>query len=215
MLAAAVALLAVVAGVLPGFAVVHAALGIAAVALACFRAITSRTARIAAAIGAIECLLRTPLVHACLSPVFLAACVAMGLKPTGKSARRRSGLSLLIKSTPAVVFLQIILGASYRHKLIGVMPHLAGAMLVAGLLLIVGTIVLQRFPQLRATAGTLLGIVLLQVSLGITAFVMRVLDLDHAPAYLPIAVAHITAGSLTLAAATALAIQFDHAPAPP
>ncbi len=222
MLTAAIALLAIVAGALPGFIPIHTALGIAALALAGFKAFTNKAARIAVALGAIECLVRnqtpaTTIVHACLSPVFFAACVAIGLRsadgqPAGGLATRRSGLRLLVKSAPALVLLQIILGAAYRHKAIGVMPHMAGAMLVAGLLLIVCTIVLQRFPEsppLQTIAGALLGIVLLQVSLGIAVFVMRLLDVESTPAFLPTAVAHVTVGSVTLAATTALAIRFD------
>jgi hypothetical protein len=115
-----------------------------------------------------------------------------------------------VKAAPALVLLQIILGAAYRHKAIGVMPHMAGAMLVAGLLLVVCTMVLQRFPQsapLRNTAGALLAIVLLQVSLGIAVFVMRLLDVETTPAFLPLAVTHVTVASLVLAATTALAIR--------
>jgi cytochrome c oxidase assembly protein subunit 15 len=226
MLTAAIALLAIVAGPLPGFLPIHATLGIAALALACYKALTNKAARIAAALGAIECLVRNQtaaitIVHACLSPVFFAACVSIGLggaggqpggQPAGGLATSGSGFRLLVKSAPALVLLQIILGAAYRHKAIGVMPHMAGAMLVAGLLLAICSIVLQRFPQpppLRTAAGALLGIVLLQVSLGIAVFVMRLLDAETTPAFLPAVVAHVTVGSLTLAATTALAIRFD------
>jgi len=222
MLTAAIALLAIVVGPLPGFLPIHATLGIAALALACYKAPTSKAARIAAALGAIECLVRNQtaaitIVHACLSPVFFAACVSIGLggaggQPAGGLSTSGSGFRLLVKSAPALVLLQIVLGAAYRHKAIGVMPHMAGAMLVAGLLLAICTIVLQRFPQpqpLRTAAGALLGIVLLQVSLGIAVFVMRLLDAETTPAFLPAVVAHVTVGSLTLAATTALAIRFD------
>lgn len=211
MATAAIALLAIVAGAIPGFVAIHATLGIAALALACFKAFTNKVARIAAALGAMECLVRNPIVHACLAPVFFSACVAIATGSPSQAAGR-STLRLIIRASPALVLLQIVLGAAYRHKAIGVMPHMAGAMLVAGLLLVLCTIVLQRFPQsppLRTTAGTLLGIVLLQVSLGIAVFVMRLLDVETAPAFLPLAVAHVTAGSLTLAATTALAIQME------
>jgi heme A synthase len=200
---------------------IHTALGIVAVALACFQAWTNKAARIAAGLGVVECLVRNQnttitVVHACLSPIFFASCVAIGLSGAGRSSSaRRSGFGLLIECSPALVLLQIILGASYRHKVLGVMPHMAGAMLVAGLLLVVCTLVLQRFPEaspLRTAAGALLGIVLLQVSLGIAIFILRVLDLDAAPAFLPAAAAHITVGSLTLAATTALAIRYRGTP---
>jgi hypothetical protein len=85
---AAVALLAIVVGPLPGFLPIHATLRIAALAVACYKALTNKAARIAAALGAIECLVRNQtaaisIVHACLSPVFFAACVSIGLGGAG------------------------------------------------------------------------------------------------------------------------------------
>ncbi len=192
---------------------IHAALGIAAVSLVCFnRALGWRVILLVLMPGVLECLLRnqtvpTVIVHACLAPVFFSICVAIAMKrdPSAPSTFR-----LVVRASPALVLLQIVLGAAYRHKAIGVMPHMAGAALVAGLLLVVGVMVLQRFPQsspLRSTAGTLLAIVLLQVSLGIAVLVMRLLDFETTPAFVATAVTHVVVGSLTLAATTVLAIR--------
>lgn len=220
MVAAAIAVLAIVAGCIPGLVGIHTALGLAAVAMAALRARSNKAARIAVGLGAVEGLVRNQntvaiIIHACLSPAFLAACVAMGVR--GSATRPlRSGFGLLVQWAPALVLLQIVLGAAYRHKALGVMPHMAGAILVAGLLLVVCTLILQRFPapsQLRTAAGHLLGAVLLQVSLGIAVFVMRVLDMESNVAFLPAVVAHITVGSLTLAAATLVAMSYRRASA--
>jgi hypothetical protein len=214
-LAAALALLAIGVGA-AGFTAAHIALGIASLALASLGALRNRTAQIAVAVGLIECVVRTPIIHAALAPVFFSACVvAMGqfhvaMGQFYKDAQEHSTLRLLVRASPTLVLLQIALGAAYRHKAIGVMPHMAGAFLVAGLLLIVCTMVLQRSPQLlfvRSAAGALLAIVLVQVSLGISVFVMRVLDVEKAPAFVPAAAAHVVVAALTLAASTVLALE--------
>ena len=198
MWAAAVALLAIITGCFRGLLAVHSALGIAAVALACFYARRHRAARIAVVLGIVECALRGPIIHACLSPVFFAACAAIGVKPSSHRVR------WMIQSIPLLVFFQIVLGAAYRHKAIGVMPHMAGALLVAGLLLGVSMTAWQRYA-LKA-AGALLAIVLLQVSLGIAVFTMRILDAEATGFFVAADVAHITVGSLTLAVATILVL---------
>jgi heme A synthase len=208
-LAAIVALLAIIAGAIPGIVTIHAVLAVAAVVLAGIRVAGSRAARVAVAVGIVESLIQTPVLHATLSPVFFAACVAIALKP-GDDAIVNSGLRMPIKASPALVLMQIVLGACYRHKIIGVMPHMAGAVVLAGLLLIICTVVLQRFPKpspLRTAAGALTGVVLAQVSLGIAVFILRLLDLESTAWFVAAAVAHIAAGSLTLAATTALALR--------
>lgn len=210
MAAAVFALLAIVIGALdPKFAAIHEGFGIAAVAAAVIGAFRNRVAWVAVAIGTAGCLLRGEIVHACIAPVFFTACVATAQwQPV--SFRASPFTVLVVKSAPALVLCQIVLGAAYRHKAIGVMPHMAGALMVAGLLLAIGTVILQRAsqpPLLRTAAGALLGIVLLQVSLGITVFVMRLLDVDTVPAFRPLAAAHITVGALTLAASTVPALR--------
>jgi hypothetical protein len=201
---------------------IHAAFGIAAVVLVCSSAFINHSenrsaALVALAFGVIECLLQgqtpaTAIIHACLAPVLFSICVAGAIMPDSSAGNNEghSTFRLVVRASPALVLLQIALGAAYRHKAIGVMPHMAGATLVAGFLLTVCILVLHRLPQsslLRRAAGALLGIVLLQVSLGIAVFVMRLLDLETTPAFLPAAVAHVVVGSLTLAASLVLAIH--------
>lgn len=201
--AAILALLAITLGATgQRFEAIHAGLGIAAVVLSAINALKSRVALIAVALGLAECVFRGEIVHACIAPVFFTACVAAALwKPP------RIGRLVLL---PFLITCQIALGAAYRHKAFGVMPHLAGALVTAGVLLVFCTIVLQRPGQsapTRSAAAATLGTVLLQVSLGIAIFVMRLLDVDTGPSFALLAAAHITVGALTLAAATVLALR--------
>jgi heme A synthase len=112
---------------------------------------------------------------------------------------------------PPLVLLQTALGAAYRHKATGVLPHMGGAMIVVLLTLLVCVIILQRLQKpgpLRTAAISLMSVVLVQISLGIAAFLMRLLDADETPVFAWIAVAHVTTGALTLGASVILAMQF-------
>jgi len=112
--------------------------------------------------------------------------------------------------TPFLVIVQISLGAAYRHKVLGVMPHMAGAMLVVLPLLVVSVLLLQNFPAhptLRPVAIAAMSVVLLQASLGIAAFVMRLMDFDTSKGFLFLAATHVCVGALTLAASVVLALE--------
>jgi hypothetical protein len=113
-------------------------------------------------------------------------------------------------ATPPVVLLQIVLGAAYRHDMTSVMPHIAVAMGVAFLALIVCSVVLQNFPEpksMRLAAGALIAIVLTQVCLGIGAFVMLLLGAASTAAFVLVTVAHVMVGASTLAASVVMAMQ--------
>jgi heme a synthase len=112
--------------------------------------------------------------------------------------------------TPVAVLIQIALGAGFRQRAIGVMPHLAGAMAVTLIILFVGVCVLQHFPQhhiLRLAAKTLLGITFFQVFLGLSAFTALTRAVPRNAEVVASTVAHVATGALTLAASIVLAIQ--------
>jgi heme A synthase len=156
--------------------------------------------------------------HAIFAPVLVALLAALGCFtiPEWQTAPERidtsshAFLPLAAKSAPVLVLLQIAMGAGYRHKELGVMPHMAGAMLVALVMLVVPVILLQQFPKhasLRPVAIAAMSIALVQVTLGIGAFVMRLLDFDTTTAFITLAAAHVCVGALTLAASLVLAIE--------
>ena len=113
-------------------------------------------------------------------------------------------------ATPPVVFLQIALGATYRHEMTSIMPHMAVAMVVAFAALIGSSVVLQNFPRpasLRRAAAALISIVLTQVCLGIAAFLMLLLNFTGAFYFVAVTVGHVLVGASTLAASVVLAMQ--------
>lgn len=111
--------------------------------------------------------------------------------------------------TPLVVLVQIAMGALYRHEIVGVMPHMLGAMVVAILTLVVSVILLQNFRmsrQLTNAATGLISIVLVQVCLGVAVFIMVLLDVGSGPLFAWLATAHVSVGALTFAASAVAAI---------
>jgi heme a synthase len=156
--------------------------------------------------------------HACLAQLFFSTTVAMAMmtgKPwhEGPSYVTDHGwpsLRSLAIFAPACVLLQIALGAGFRHGAIGVMPHIAGAVLVVFVLLVVGAFVLQQFPEhrsLRFCAIAMMAVTLLQVFLGISAYLGRLSSAEKVGSMLVTTVAHVAGGALTLAATILLSIQ--------
>jgi cell division protein FtsW (lipid II flippase) len=156
--------------------------------------------------------------HALLGHLFvsLACAVALGTSLLWRQPHERASenskpfLRPLAIATPPVVLLQITLGAAYRNDIASVMPHMAFAMAVVFLALIDASVVLQNFPgpaPLHRAAIALISVVLLQVSLGIGAFLMIALNSSGTIYFVLITAAHVTVGALTLAASVVMAMQ--------
>jgi cytochrome c oxidase assembly protein subunit 15 len=159
--------------------------------------------------------------HACLAELFFCTTVAIALF-TSPSWMRGPQLVLdegspslrsLAILTPACILVQIALGASYRHHLVGIMPHILGALAVSAVILYFAMSILSEYKDhetLRKSAKTLMHIVFLQVFLGIAAYLSRIStseSLRPMPLMVGLTVAHVAVGALTLAAGVVLAIQ--------
>ena len=166
--------------------------------------------------------------HACLAQLFFSLTVAITIftSPSWKSALdcvEDSGFpsmrSMAIVA-PLLVLAQVALGAAFRHKALGIVPHLAGALVVTLLLLYFVAVVLTQYSQvslMRKMALALTWTTLAQVVLGIAAYLTRLSVLGDQPASVMVGftVAHVATGALTLAFTIALAIltlRFVHAP---
>jgi hypothetical protein len=199
----------------------HAVAGFGLVAVTVFLAIwclrekqplLRSTGAIALAAAALECVPGASMIHACFAPVLFSAVsvIAFFTEAAADSEKAPTGLQRLGATLPPLVFLQIVLGAAYRHKLIGVMAHMGGAMLVAGTILVACVLFLQRCPdqpRVRRAAVAAISIVLLQVSLGITVFILRLLDMDNSLAFGLTAATHICGAALLLATSTWLSLS--------
>ncbi len=161
---------------------------------------------------------KTGVLHALLAHLYLSLSVVVAVG-TSRSWNRepelvdgsiRPLLRPLVIAIPPVVFLQITLGAAYRHDMTSVMPHMAVAMGVAFLALIGSSVILQNFPRpasMRKAAIALISIVLTQVCLGITAFLLLVLNATGTSYFMLATVGHVAVGAATLAASVVMAMQ--------
>jgi heme A synthase len=157
------------------------------------------------------------ILHAVMAPLFFATLVGIAVVTSPAWSRGPEfvtdygwpsirSLSIL---TPALVLLQIVLGAAFRQKTLTLLPHVLGAMFVALVILLESIFVLQQFPShraLRTAAKTLLGIAFGQVFLGLMALIMKSMTEETDLAAIISVAAHITGGALTLAVTMVLSI---------
>ena len=156
--------------------------------------------------------------HACLAQLFFSTTVAIALFTSrgwleGAEMVEDYGfpsLRSLSIAAPVAVLLQIALGAGFRHRAIGLLPHLAGSLLVTAIVLMVAIFVLNQFPNhaaLSSAGRALVWMVSLQVVLGVAAYFTRMMA-EEMPLQMVLAtVAHVAGGGLTLAFTILLSIQ--------
>ncbi len=124
-------------------------------------------------------------------------------------------------STPALtaitvgcVWVQLILGAAFRHSGMKLLPHLLGACIVTAMLCWTVVRVLSRYgnvAQLRRPAQLVLALLMIQLGLGFLAYLTRVQwgkDAVQPLAGMVIStVSHVAGGALVLVTTVILAIQ--------
>lgn len=156
--------------------------------------------------------------HACLAQLFFSMTASIALFTSKRWLRGAEpvedygwpSLRSLAIVGPVLVLVQIALGAAFRHRAIGLLPHIAGSVVVTLSLLIIGAFVLSQFPKhqsLRKAAHGMLGIVGLQVFLGIFAYYARMTAAENPLMMVLATVAHVANGGLTLAFTILLSIQ--------
>jgi len=111
---------------------------------------------------------------------------------------------------PCLAGLQVLLGAAYRHGVMGFLLHILNALIVTIVVFVVCMRVLQQFsrhPFLQPAALALVIVTGVQVILGFVTFILLLMGAGSAIALLMLSVAHVSTGALTLAASVVLAIQ--------
>ncbi len=176
--------------------------------------------------------------HAALSQAFFCVVTAMAVftgrrfvepeaEPRNEFTPRKPSLHTLAALSVAVVYIQLILGAAFRHMhgqrtLADLAPHLVGAACVTVILLWTIIRVLSdhsAIEPLRRPALSLLALLMVQLGLGFSTY-LTVLEWGReAPQpLLPMvltSVAHVAVGALVLVHAVILAIQaWRHVPLP-
>ena len=158
----------------------------------------------------------SPFAHSFLAQMFFALTVALAvatsrgwhqpppmLQDQGWPSLR--GLGVI---TPVLVIGQVALGVSFRLGILGVMPHVIGAILVALLILMLAMFVLHLppHPALRPTAQALMTFIVIQLFLGMNVVSMNSPKIS-VMVVVAATVAHAATAALTLASTLALGMQ--------
>jgi cytochrome c oxidase assembly protein subunit 15 len=176
--------------------------------------------------------------HGTTGPVFFALTVALAVFTSrrwqgSEPSSQHSQIPLLAIVTCIVIYFQIVLGAVVRHVPVGSEPttfalavrfHLVMAAVVSLHIAVLAWLVLfgaRRLQPLRALAGTLAGLLILQLVLGAGTWVVKFAAPSWAPDWLRpgqlavqdggwlqthVITAHVAVGSLMLATSLALAL---------
>lgn len=111
-------------------------------------------------------------------------------------------LRALAVVAPLSVAAQIGLGAAYRYKVMGMIPHVLWAFVAAIVVMMYGSFVLTQTgvgKGLKIVAGALMGLTGLQVVLGVAALIAKVAETGRM-AWMEVATAaHLVTGALVLA----------------
>jgi cytochrome c oxidase assembly protein subunit 15 len=159
--------------------------------------------------------------HACLAQLFFTCTAAIALftspgwRQGAETVTGAGGASLrrLSLMAPVSLLMQLALGAAYRHKMINLMWHVLGAMLVSAAVTFLALFALLEFRRhqaIRHSAIAMLTITFLQIFLGVAAYMSRMATLDAPQPMLVMVVftvLHVAAGALTLASGAMFAIQ--------
>lgn len=167
--------------------------------------------------------------HAALAQTFFCLAVAFALftgqkwveeQPQVEYDQRRPSLFTLTLLSIFVLYVQLILGAMFRHHGLSWWPHVVHAVVVSFVLAWTAIRALTIYSQIEAVrrpAILMLSLVIAQLCLGFAAFLTRVSwGRDAVQPELPMVVAtvaHVAVGALLLASTVILSIQvWRHVP---
>jgi heme a synthase len=154
-----------------------------------------------------------PVAHACLAQIFFGIVVSLAVFTSRWWASERPqfddpgspSIHTLATANAVAIFLQVVLGAGFRHQDIPIWPHVAGAMVVLGMVTWTAVALRKRFEHSRdiSRARILLQAIFgTQFLLGFGAWWSRLSTAD-APQPMPVmvtlTVVHTVVGALLFA----------------
>jgi cytochrome c oxidase assembly protein subunit 15 len=159
--------------------------------------------------------------HACLGQLFFCITVSLALftrvdwrwdeqrfQDSGSPSLRQ-----VSAGTTVAVFLQLMVGAAFRHNGFGIIPHVIGAVVVTvGVLWMLVRILVRypREPRLVRPAALLSGLLVIQIALGVSSYTVKMAAIN-APQPLPsvvnVTTTHVAIGALVLASSLVLTLQ--------
>jgi cytochrome c oxidase assembly protein subunit 15 len=139
-----------------------------------------------------------PVIHACFAQIVFAAVLSIAVFTSKWWVSERLQLEdagsppmhtvAIINAT--VIYLQVILGAGFRHQYLPIWPHMAGALIVLGVVIWTAVVLRKRFgnsPELSRARALLHAIFGVQFLLGLAAYWSR-LSTANAPQPMPVMV---------------------------
>ncbi|HEY4950950.1 MAG TPA: COX15/CtaA family protein [Candidatus Acidoferrales bacterium] len=163
----------------------------------------------------------TATIHAILAQIFFVTVVSLSLftsrwwnnNPDKLDDTASPPLRTLSAITAGAIFVQLILGAGFRHGAFQILPHIIGAFVVLFLAIWTSRTVRVRFgtvAHLRRWGILLTSFIGTQFLLGIAAYwavVQEIKAQQPTTTYVILTVAHVLVGALTLAASVVLALS--------
>jgi heme a synthase len=161
-----------------------------------------------------------PVMHACFAQIVFAAVLSIAVFTSGWWVSERPQIEdtgrpsthFVAVLNAVIIYLQVILGAGFRHKDMPIWPHIAGAMAVLGAVMWTAAVLRKRFADSRelSRARILLHSIFgTQFLLGFAAWWSRVSTAD-APQPMPVmvtlTVVHTVVGALLFATSVAIAL---------
>src|SRR5271168_34070 len=154
-----------------------------------------------------------PVIHACFAQIVFAAVLSIAVftsrwwiseRPQLEDAGSPPIHTVAIVNA-AVIYVQVILGAGFRHQEIPIWPHMAGALVVLGVVIWTAVVLRKRFgssPELSKARILLHAIVGTQFLLGLAAYWSRLTTADAAqpmPVRVWLTVIHTVFGAILFA----------------
>ena len=161
-----------------------------------------------------------PVMHACTAEIMLAilVCIAMCTSRWYMESlpqyvdRGSPSIHSIVTLNALVIFLQVLVGAGFRHKYLSLKPHVYGAPIVLMVVVYTAMMLRRRFPEVPAMARArklLHSIVGLQIVLGLVALWMRIRSADDPQPLPPVVIStvvHTVVGAILFATSVATVV---------
>jgi cytochrome c oxidase assembly protein subunit 15 len=158
-----------------------------------------------------------PVMHACTAEIVFAILVAIAMCTSRWYTeslpqyvdRGAPSIHSIVALNALVIFLQVLVGAGFRHKYLSLKPHVLGAPIVLAMVVWTAIELRKRFPEVSAMARVrklLHSIVGLQIILGIAALWARIQSADDPQPLPPVVIStviHTVVGAILFATSIA------------
>lgn len=154
-----------------------------------------------------------PVMHACVAEIMFAILVSIAVftsrwymeeQPQYPDSGSPS-IHFIVTLNALVIFLQVLVGAGFRHHYLSLKPHVFGAPVVLAMVIWTAAVLKRRFPEVPAIGRVrmlLHSVVGLQIILGLIAFWVRIHSADDPqpmPTVVISTVVHTVVGAILFA----------------